>query len=491
MPCYKKRMTSEQIAIRFGQLAASDSLTFPAPINTLSCAFSLGLARLRWRWAIALPPRHHRSPVNPTDSLFVIVSTALVLLMTPALALFYGGLVRAKSILNTMMMSLVAFGVVGMLWSLLGFSLAFAPGAVAIGGLDHALLRGLDGGVREGTTIPSLLFFAFQGTFAIITAALISGAIVERMRFSAYVIFLSLWTLLVYSPVAHWVWGGGWMHNLGILDFAGGTVVHITAGTAALVAAMMVGPRENHGRQAFLPHNVPMMLTGAALLWFGWIGFNGGSALAVNETAVQAVVNTMLAPAAAIATWMLLDYRKFGRPTAVGTGTAMVVGLVAITPGCGFVSPVSALLIGALTAIPCQWAIHYRARTRLDDSLDVLGAHGTGGIVGAMLTGVFCSEAWGGPAGLLDGNVQQFLLQGVGVIATIAWTALATWMILAGIRRVMPLRLSVRDEAAGIDVREHGEEGYTDGEGAILVLETARGLVSASATYTTPARRTP
>lgn len=424
--------------------------------------------------------------MNPVDTLFIIISTAMVLLMTPALSLFYGGLVRAKSILNTMMMSLVALGLVGLVWSLIGFSLAFAPGSVAIGGLDHALLRGLNENVRDGTTIPSLLFFAYQGTFAIITAALISGAIVERMRFSAYLAFLGLWTLFVYSPVAHWVWGGGWMHSLGILDFAGGTVVHITAGTAALVAATMVGPRENHGRQAFLPHNVPMMLTGAALLWFGWIGFNGGSALAVNATAVQATVNTMLAPAAAIITWMALDYWRFGRPTAVGAGTAMVVGLVAITPGCGFVSPIAALMIGALTAIPCQYAIHYRARTRLDDSLDVLAAHGTGGVVGAMLTGVFTTEAWGGPAGLLDGNVNQFLMQGVGVVATIAWTGLATWGILSLIRAITPLRVSARSEASGVDVGEHGEEGYTDGEGAILVLATPQGLVSATTTYPIP-----
>lgn len=425
--------------------------------------------------------------MNPVDTLFVIISTAMVLLMTPALSLFYGGLVRAKSILNTMMMSLIALGVVGLLWSFLGYSLAFSPGNVVLGGLDHALLKGLDGSVRDGTTIPSLLFFGYQGTFAIITAALVSGAIVERMRFTAYLAFLGLWTLAVYSPVAHWVWGGGWMHKLGILDFAGGTVVHITAGTAAWVAATMVGPRENHGRQAFLPHNVPMMLTGAALLWFGWIGFNGGSALAVNATAVQATVNTMLAPAAAIVTWMLLDFWRFGRATAVGAGTALVVGLVAITPGCGFVSPMAAIIIGALTAIPCQFAIHYRARTRLDDSLDVLAAHGTGGVMGAMLTGVFTTEAWGGPAGLLDGNVRQFLLQGVGVMATIAWTAIATWGILTLIRLVAPLRVSARAEARGLDVGEHGEEGYSDGEGAILVLATPAGLVSATATYPIPA----
>lgn len=414
--------------------------------------------------------------MNATDTLFVILGTALVLLMTPALALFYGGLVRAKSILNTMMMSLSALGLVGLLWALLGYSLAFAPGNEAVGGLGHALLQGVDLGLRDGKTIPHLLYFMYQGTFAIITAALISGAIVERMRFSAYLAFLGAWTLLVYSPVAHWAWGGGWMERMGILDFAGGTVVHITAGTAAWVAAVMVGPRHDHGRQAFLPHNVPMMLTGAALLWFGWVGFNGGSALAVNGTAVQATVNTVLAPIAAVVTWLALELRRHGRATAVGAGTAIVVGLVAITPGCGFVSPLGALAIGGLTAIPCQLVIHWRPRTALDDSLDVVGAHGTGGVVGALLTGVFTTTAWGGPAGLLEGAPRQLALQALGVVAVMGWTAVATWGILTAIRRVVPLRVAARDEAAGVDVGEHGEEGYGDGEGAILVLDplTAR-----------------
>lgn len=415
--------------------------------------------------------------MNATDTLFVILGTALVLLMTPALALFYGGLVRAKSILNTMMMSLVALGLVGLLWAVVGYSLAFAPGNEAVGGLGHALLHGVDLSLRDGKTIPHLLYFMYQGTFAIITAALISGAIVERMRFGAYVAFLAAWTLLVYSPVAHWAWGGGWMERMGILDFAGGTVVHITAGTAAWIAAVMVGPRHDHGRQAFLPHNVPMMLTGAALLWFGWVGFNGGSALAVNGTAVQATVNTVLAPIAAVVTWMVLELRRSGRATAVGAGTAIVVGLVAITPGCGFVSPLGALAIGALTAIPCQLVIHWRPRTALDDSLDVVGAHGTGGVVGALLTGVFSAPAWGGPAGLLAGAPRQLGLQALGVVAVMAWTAVVTWGILATIRRFVPLRVSARDEAAGIDVDQHGEEGYSDGEGAILVLDalTPRG----------------
>ena len=410
---------------------------------------------------------------SPVDTLFVLISTALVLLMTPALALFYGGLVRAKNILNTMMMSLAAIGLVGVLWAVVGYSIAFAPGGAFVGGVRHVGLSHIGLDLRDGTTVPHLLYFAYQGTFAVITAALISGAIVERMRFSAYLAFIGMWSLLVYAPVAHWVWGGGWLGSLGVLDFAGGTVVHITAGTAAWVAATVVGPRRDYGRQAFLPHNVPMMLTGAALLWFGWVGFNGGSALAVNGVAVQATVNTILAPMAALATWILLEFRRTGRATAVGAGTAIVVGLVAITPACGYVSPRAALAIGAIAALPSYWVILKRAATRLDDSLDVVGAHGVGGVTGALLTGLLASRAWGGTDGLLHGAPGQLLKQLIGVGATVGWTAVATWGILAAISAVTILRADARDEAAGLDVADHGEEGYTDGEGAILVLQTA------------------
>ena len=410
--------------------------------------------------------------IVPADTLFVLISTALVLLMTPALALFYGGLARAKNILNTTMMSLGAFAVVGMVWTVVGYSLAFGSGSDFLGSFAHLVLRDVGLGARAGTTVPELLFFAYQGTFAIITPALISGALVERMRFRAYLAFLGAWSLLVYAPVAHWVWGGGWLGKMGVLDFAGGTVVHITAGTAAFVAAKMVGPRRDYGRQAFLPHNVPMMLTGAALLWFGWIGFNGGSALAVNGTAALATVNTVIAPLATLAMWMGIDFVRGGRATAVGAGTAIVVGLVAITPACGFVSPRGALAIGAISAIPCYFAILKRASTRLDDSLDVVGAHGTGGITGALLTGVFASAAWGGTDGLIHGNAALVGKQFIGVAATIVWTAVVTWGILVGIRAITPLRVAERDEAMGLDVVEHGEEGYTDGEGAILVLQS-------------------
>jgi Amt family ammonium transporter len=410
--------------------------------------------------------------LNTTDTLFVIVSTGLVLLMTPALGLFYGGLARSKNILNTMMMSIASLGVVGITWALLGYSLAFAPGGKWIGGFDYVALRGVGFDIRTGTTIPHLLYFAYQGTFAVITAALISGAIVERMRFSAYLIFITLWSLVVYAPVAHWVWGGGWLGAMGVLDFAGGTVVHITAGAAAAVAAISVGTRRDYGRRAFLPHNVPMMLTGASLLWFGWLGFNGGSALAVNNVAVLASVNTVLAPMATLFVWILLDFLRTKKTTAVGAGTGIVVGLVAITPASGFVGPRAALVIGALAALPCYFAILKRAGTRLDDSLDVLGAHGVGGVTGALLTGVFASKFWGGTDGVIHGATEQLTKQIVGVAATIAYTVVATWILLVIIDALAHARVKSKDEAIGLDVSQHGEEGYSDGEGAILVLSS-------------------
>src|SRR3954468_10618362 len=297
----------------------------------------------------------------------MLISTALVLLMTPALAFFYGGLVRNKNSLNTMMMSFVALGVVGVTWALVAYSLAFSEGGPLLGGLANLGLNGV--GTEAKGTIPHVLFMAYQGTFAIITAALISGAVVERMRFGPYVAFISIWTLLVYAPVAHWVWGGGWLMTRGVLDFAGGTVVHINAGVSALVAAMVLGPRKDYGRQAVLPHNVPFVLLGAGLLWFGWFGFNAGSALAANAQAVLAFANTMLAPMATLLVWMLLDRLRSRRTTAVGAATGIVVGLVAITPAAGFVSPASALLLGALATFPSYFAIAVRSRTRVDDSL--------------------------------------------------------------------------------------------------------------------------
>jgi Amt family ammonium transporter len=408
--------------------------------------------------------------ISAPDTAWMLVATALVLLMTPALALFYGGLVRSKNALNTMMMSFIALGVAGVLWPLLGYSLAFGEGGALVGDLSMALLRGV--GLEPSRTIPHLLFFAFQGTFAIITVALISGAVVERMRFGPYLAFIAAWGLVVYAPVAHWVWGGGWLGRLGALDFAGGTVVHVNAGAAAVVVALMLGARRDYGRQALLPHNVPFVLLGAGVLWFGWFGFNGGSALAADSVAVLAFVNTMLAPAATIVVWTVLDLLRTGKTTAVGVATAIVVGLVAVTPAAGFVSPQYALVLGAIAAVPSHFALVWRVRTRLDDSLDVFAAHGLGGLTGALLTGVFAQESINGVAdGLLFGNVRQFTVQVVSVVAVLAYSGGLTFLILKAIALVTPLRVDVRDERRGLDIVNHGEEAYTTGEGALLLVD--------------------
>lgn len=403
----------------------------------------------------------------------MLVAAALVLLMTPALAFFYGGLVRGKNMLNTMMMSVSAMGVVAVGWALLGYSLAFDGDGPLVGGLGHAFLSGV--GLEASGEIPHLLFAVYQGTFVVITAALISGAVVERMRFGPYLAFITIWSLAVYAPVAHWVWAeGGWIFELGALDFAGGTVVHVNAAAAAVVAALVVGPRKDYARQAILPHNVPFVLLGAGLLWFGWFGFNAGSALSASPAAALAFANTFLAPAAALTVWILLDVARDGRPTAVGAATGIVVGLVAVTPAAGHVGPLGALAIGAIAAVPSYAAILYRARTRLDDSLDVLAAHGLGGAVGAVLTGVFASTAWGGGAdGALFGNVGQLGPQALSILAVAAYSAAGTFVILKGLALVTTLRADERVEGVGLDVAEHGEEAYAQGEGAILILDDA------------------
>jgi Amt family ammonium transporter len=406
--------------------------------------------------------------MNSADVGWMLVATALVLLMTPALGFFYGGMVRSKNALNTMMMSFIALGPVAVAWALVGYSLAFAPGSPMIGSLGFAGLRGV--GLEAQGTIPHLLFMAFQGTFAIITAALISGAIVERLRFSAYLAFIVAWVIGIYAPVAHWVWGGGFLAKAGALDFAGGAVVHVNAAAAALVAALVIGPRRDYGRHAMLPHNVPFTLLGAGLLWFGWFGFNGGSALGANPTAALAFTNTLLAPAATLATWVLIDLFRGGRVTAVGGATAIVVGLVVVTPAAGYVSPASALALGALGAVPSYFALIYRARTGLDDSLDVVAAHGMGGATGAILTGVFADAAWsGGANGLIAGHPGQVLIQLASVAAVLVYSAAGTFVILKLLGLLMPLRTSRRIESVGLDVTEHGEEAYTEGDGAILV----------------------
>ena len=406
--------------------------------------------------------------IVPADTAWMLVSTALVLLMTPALGFFYGGLVRAKNALNTMMMCVGGLAVVGVTWALIGYTLAFGGTGRWLGGLQYVLLNGV--GLEAHGTIPHLLFMAFQGTFAILTAVLIAGAVVERMRFSAYLVFIGVWSLVIYAPIAHWVWGGGWLAQLGVLDYAGGTVVHINAGIAAVIAVTLVGGRKDFGRQALLPHNVPFVLLGAGLLYFGWFGFNAGSALAANGAAALAFTNTLLAPCAALAAWMTLDAVRTGRATAVGAATAIVIGLVVITPAAGFVSPISALAMGAIGAVPSYFAILWRARTRLDDSLDVLGAHGIGGVSGALLTGVFAEAKWGGTDGLLFGHPAQFGIQAIGVLVTIAYSGVGTFAVLKLVGLMIPLRAPIRAEGVGMDITQHGEEAYAEGEGAVLVL---------------------
>ena len=397
--------------------------------------------------------------MNAADTSWMLISTALVLLMTPALAFFYGGLVRSKNSLNTMMMSYISFGFVGVLWAVIGYSLAFATGNDYLGDLSRLFLKGV--GLEPQGTIPHYLFMCYQGTFAIITAALISGAIVERMRFSAYLAFISLWSIVVYAPVAHWVWGGGWLAKMGALDFAGGTVVHVNAGVAALVAAICVGPRRDFKKAPLLPHNVPFTLLGAGLLWFGWFGFNAGSALASSNSAALAFTTTFLAPMGTLLVWTLLDLARTGKPTAVGAATAIVVGLVAITPAAGFIGPMSAIILGALSAFPSYFGLIIRAKTSLDDSLDVVAAHGLGGTVGALLTGVFANKALNGVAdGLLFGNPAQLGIQFAAVLAAIVYSGILSFALLKLIGAVIPLRVEAEDENVGLDLSQHGEEAY-------------------------------
>jgi Amt family ammonium transporter len=408
--------------------------------------------------------------MNAADTAWMLIATALVLLMTPALAFFYGGLVRSRNALNTMMMSFISLGFVGVAWAVLGYSLAFTTGSNWIGDLSRVFLRGV-GLTPDGTvatvTIPHALYMCYQATFCIITAALISGAIVERMRFSAYVAFITLWSLFVYAPIAHWVWAGGFLADMGALDFAGGTVVHVNAGVAALVAALVVGRRRDYPSSALVPHSVPLTLLGAGLLWFGWFGFNAGSALAASNIAGLAFSTTMLAPAATLVVWTLLDSIRSQKSTAVGAATAIVVGLVAVTPAAGFVSPMSAIVLGAIAAVPSYLGLVWRAKTSLDDSLDVVAAHGIGGTVGALLTGIFAEKAVNGVAdGLLFGNPAQLAVQALAVASAIVWSGLMSFVLLKLVGLVFPLRASADEESTGLDISMHGEEAYIHAGGS-------------------------
>ena len=411
----------------------------------------------------------NEATISAGDTAWVLASSALVMLMLPGLALFYGGLVRSKSSLNTLMMTLAALGVVTLQWVAVGYSLAFAPGSAWLGGLSWAGFTGVRGDPNPtyAATIPHLAFAAFQSMFAAITIALVSGAVVERMKFRAYLLFVFLWTTFVYDPLARWVWGdGGWLRTLGALDFAGGTVVHISAGASALVAAVILGRRHDFGRTAVIPHNVPFTILGAGLLWSGWFGFNAGSALSASGIAAGAFVTTHTAAATALTTWLLLDLIRTRRSTAVGAATGAVVGLVAITPAAGFVTPLAAIAIGMLAAGASYAAIQFRPKTRIDDALDVFACHGVAGIMGALLTGVFSSNEVNPAAadGLLLGNVSLLGVQALAVLVTIVLASLATVAILFLVNLTVGLRVPLADELAGVDLSEHGEEAYHGGD---------------------------
>ena len=405
--------------------------------------------------------------MNAADTAFVLISAALVMLMTPGLALFYGGMVRSKNILSVLMQCFIILGIISVEWSLWGYTMAFGPdhGGI-IGGLTMFGLKGV-GMVPSpdyGSTIPHLAFMIFQCMFAIITPALIVGAFAERMKFGAFILFTLLWATFVYNPLCHWVWGvGGWMGGMGALDFAGGTVVHISSGISALAAAILIGKRKGYGTTAFIPHNLPMTLTGAGLLWFGWFGFNAGSALASDGLAANAFVVTHMASAAAAVSWMIFEWIHRGKPTTLGVASGAVAGLVAITPASGFVGPMSSIIIGFVGGALCYGGVLLKVRLGYDDALDVVGVHGVGGTWGALATGLFaCTEINpAGANGLFFGNAAQLWIQFVSVAATMVFAFVMTCIILKFVDMVMGLRISEEEEIRGMDTTIHNETGYS------------------------------
>ncbi len=407
--------------------------------------------------------------IDTGDTAFVFVSAVLVFIMTPGLALFYGGMVRKKNVLNTMMNSFIIMAIISLQWVIIGYSIAFGPDKFNLfGGLEWMGLKGIGAApnMDYAGTIPQTLFVLFQMMFAIITPALITGSFAERMRFPAFIIFIVLWATLVYDPLAHWVWGvGGWLKTLGALDFAGGTVVHISSGVAGLVAALMLGKRKGYKTQSMVPHNIPFVVLGAALLWFGWFGFNGGSAVAANGLAMNAFLVTNTAAAAAAISWVLIEWLLHGKPTILGAATGAVIGLVAITPGSGYVSVIPALIIGLLVSPLCYFAISVvKAKLGYDDSLDAFGCHGIGGIWGALATGLFASKEVNplGNNGLFFGNPAQLGIQALSVVVTIALSAGMTFLILKGISLFTRLRATESEEEEGLDIAQHGEDAYPD-----------------------------
>jgi ammonium transporter, Amt family len=405
--------------------------------------------------------------IDTGDTAWMLMSAALVLFMTPGLAMFYGGMVRAKNVLSTIMQSFFAMGLVSVLWALFGYTLAFGPDhAGLIGGLTHLGLSGVVGTVHPlAPTVPQSVFVAYQGMFAIITPALITGAFAERMKFKAWVLLLAGWLVLVYSPLAHWVWGGGWIGKLGALDFAGGTVVHISSAAAALACAIVLGKRRGHGTPEMQPHNLTLTLLGAGILWFGWFGFNAGSAYGANGLAGSALLATHLSAAAGMLSWAMFESFHRGKPTTLGAASGAVAGLVGITPAAGFVTPLAAIAIGLIVGGACYGGILLKDRFGYDDALDVVGVHGVGGTCGALLTGVFAWKAVNaaGNNGLLHGNAALLVPQVVGVVATIAFSFIITFALLKLIDATVGLRVDEEAETLGLDLAEHAETGYVLG----------------------------
>ena len=432
-----------------------------ASLASFSLAFLVALPA-------ALAAEAAPAKIDTGDTAFVLISAALVLLMTPALALFYGGMCRTKNVLSTIMQSFFIIGIISIQWVLFGYSLAFGPDiGHFIGSLDWIGLSGVGNSPNAdyAATIPHSAFMIFQGMFAVITPALITGAFAERMKFSAFAVFTVVWATLVYDPVAHWVWGvGGWLREMGVLDFAGGTVVHIISGVSGLVIALMIGKRKGYGNEVMLPHHLPMTVLGAGLLWFGWFGFNAGSALGANEIASNAFVVTHVSAAAATVSWVLAEWLMHGKPTVLGAASGCIAGLVSITPAAGFVSPLSAVAIGLLGGVICYLSVSVvKAKLGYDDSLDAFGVHGVGGAWGALATGLFASKAVNeaGADGLLFGNAAQFTNQLIGVAASILFAAVMTFVIIKIMGLVMDLRVSEAQEMQGLDLSEHGERGYS------------------------------
>jgi Amt family ammonium transporter len=403
--------------------------------------------------------------MNSGDTAFMLIATAMVMLMTPGLALFYGGLVRSKNVLSTTMQSFFCLGIISIIWVLYGYSLAFGPDIGGfIGGLDYLGLKNVTTGIGPySDTIPDLLFCAFQLMFAIITPALITGAYAERMKFTAFVLFTILWSTFVYFPVCHWVWGGGWLGSMGALDFAGGTVIHINSGAAALVTVLVLGKRKGWGREAMHPHNLPMTILGAGILWFGWFGFNAGSALAAGPLAALALFTTQVATGAGAISWVVAEWKIQGKPTTLGAASGAVAGLVAITPAAGFVSPMSAIVIGLVAGAICYLMVLVKSRLGYDDALDVVAVHGVGGLWGALATGLFATIAVNpaGANGLFFGNPHQFVVQAIAAGAAIIYSMILTFIILKVIDAVIGLRATIDDEVQGLDVTDHKEVGYT------------------------------